>query len=275
MISRADFIAYGDANRYLANQAISTTQNYFQSLDYANPASRNALHQFLLAVNNYYCMAVAQNAAEFFATQTGYASLPVTEIVGNAILGKAGRKALAALVAFALATAVAGKVAQATKAVTDKVAVNMKVATAAVMGENSERYGVKYARVPRGDKTCEFCTMLASRGFAYHSKESAGGGMGHGGYWDSFHSYCDCEIVCDKDGEVEGYDPDIFADEYYEARDIVEHGSHDRWESLSKSEQEYYGSESEFLTKSTLAQMRALRSGNWDGEPVMPQINRA
>lgn len=40
------------------------------------------------------------------------------------------------------------------------------------------RVGV--ARVPRGDVTCRFCVMLASRGAVYHSVESAGGVVGRG-----------------------------------------------------------------------------------------------
>lgn len=60
----------------------------------------------------------------------------------------------------------------------------------------------KYARVPSGAETCKFCLMLASRGFVYHSKKSAGA-------LDHYHDGCDCRIVCswDDDG-VEGYDPD-------------------------------------------------------------------
>lgn len=61
----------------------------------------------------------------------------------------------------------------------------------------------KYARVPSGAETCRFCLMLASRGFVYHSKESAGS-TGH------YHSGCDCRIVVGfgDNPSVEGYDPD-------------------------------------------------------------------
>lgn len=31
----------------------------------------------------------------------------------------------------------------------------------------------KWARVPSGTETCQFCLMLASRGFAYTSEKSA------------------------------------------------------------------------------------------------------
>lgn len=47
----------------------------------------------------------------------------------------------------------------------------------------------QYARLPRGLVTCAFCTMLAGRGFAYWTQESAGGLSG-------YHTHCDCQIVC-------------------------------------------------------------------------------
>lgn len=66
--------------------------------------------------------------------------------------------------------------------------------------------GVLFARVPSGATTCPFCLMLASRGFVYLSKESAG-------EFDRFHRHCDCRIVPGYPGmELDGYDPD----EYYD-----------------------------------------------------------
>lgn len=59
----------------------------------------------------------------------------------------------------------------------------------------------KYARVPTGAETCDFCLMLASRGFVYHSASSAA--------VDHTHSACDCRVMCGFPGdEVEDYDPD-------------------------------------------------------------------
>lgn len=59
----------------------------------------------------------------------------------------------------------------------------------------------KYARVPTGAETCDFCLMLASRGFVYHSTSSAA--------VDHTHAACDCRVICGFPGdEVEDYDPD-------------------------------------------------------------------
>ena len=49
-------------------------------------------------------------------------------------------------------------------------------------------YQVRYARVPQGEETCDFCLMLASRGFVYLTAESAEG-------WNHTHRNCDCIVV--------------------------------------------------------------------------------
>jgi hypothetical protein len=78
------------------------------------------------------------------------------------------------------------------------------------MVRNCAREGMRYARIPTGPDTCDFCLMLASRGFVYHSAESAGA---------SSHRSCDCVVVPGVGGDearsstqVEGYDPDMLYD---------------------------------------------------------------
>ena len=63
----------------------------------------------------------------------------------------------------------------------------------------------KWARVPAGAETCMWCIMLASRGFAYLSEESA----------SHSHAHCDCRIVPSwdkKNPAVQGYDPELYYD---------------------------------------------------------------
>ncbi|GAB3292985.1 VG15 protein [Pseudoclavibacter terrae] len=77
-----------------------------------------------------------------------------------------------------------------------------------------DRRRPRFARVPKGATTCAWCSMLASRGFVYNSRESAGPG-------DDFHDDCNCQIVPSFDaGEVhfDGYDPDLMYDRYQAAR---------------------------------------------------------
>lgn len=92
--------------------------------------------------------------------------------------------------------------------------------------KNAERdysKGVRYARVPTGKETCGFCVMLASRGFDYKSRQSAGD-MGFG--FNRFHDRCDCRVVAgDEYTEVEGYDPDWLYDVYLDARSTIDPAS--------------------------------------------------
>lgn len=65
----------------------------------------------------------------------------------------------------------------------------------------------RWARVPTGSETCQWCIMLASRGFDYLSEESA----------SHTHANCDCRIVPSwdrKNPSVQGYDPDKYYDMY-------------------------------------------------------------
>ena len=66
----------------------------------------------------------------------------------------------------------------------------------------------KFARVPSGVEACEFCMMLASRGFVYASRKAAGDS-------DHYHPNCRCRIVPSFGStEIEGYDPDAYLDKW-------------------------------------------------------------
>lgn len=65
---------------------------------------------------------------------------------------------------------------------------------------------MRYARIPTGPDTCDWCLMLASRGFVYYTEGDAAAGS---------HMHCDCLCVPGRGGDtfndatqVEGYDPD-------------------------------------------------------------------
>lgn len=67
----------------------------------------------------------------------------------------------------------------------------------------------RYALIPQG-KTCAFCLMLASRGYAYKSRRTA----------HAMHAYCDC-IACpqwDKTpNHITGYNPRALSKQWDEA----------------------------------------------------------
>lgn len=75
-----------------------------------------------------------------------------------------------------------------------KVAANEAV----LINGHRDRQRPRYARVPDGAETCDFCLMLASRGFVYQSEAAA----------SHAHSGCDCRTVPSwRSQGVEGYDP--------------------------------------------------------------------
>jgi len=93
----------------------------------------------------------------------------------------------------------------------DRADYEVKVAAAQTCVNNAKIDPKKprFARVPSGEDTCEFCLMLASRGFVYHTEVTA----------SHAHANCDCRIIPSWKSEVvEGYDPDelyaLYKDNY-------------------------------------------------------------
>lgn len=75
----------------------------------------------------------------------------------------------------------------------------------------------KFARVPTGAETCDFCLMLASRGFVYTSEATAGATK-----LDHYHSGDDCRVICQwDDGGVEGYDTQAIYDRWQDSIDAL------------------------------------------------------
>jgi hypothetical protein len=72
------------------------------------------------------------------------------------------------------------------------------------MVRNCYHNHVRYARIPTGTDTCDFCLMLASRGAVYYDKARAEEGS---------HVNCDCVTVCmGPSTSIDGYDPDMLYD---------------------------------------------------------------
>lgn len=71
--------------------------------------------------------------------------------------------------------------------------------------ENCERdpAKVRYARIA-DSKSCDFCTMLSSRGFVYHSERTAAL-AGPRSRFSQYHPYCNCQIAVAFDVEQEWY----------------------------------------------------------------------
>lgn len=89
-----------------------------------------------------------------------------------------------------------------------------------------------YARIP-GPDACDFCVTMGAANDFYHTKDSAGGGSGHGTADDHYHPYCNCQVCMvfrkggkpggdlvardPETGEVVPYDPADMLRRYDEA----------------------------------------------------------
>lgn len=91
-------------------------------------------------------------------------------------------------------------------------AINHSFADTMINASKLDTFNVRFARVPTGSYTCNFCMMLASRGFVYRTKQTAG-------EYDKYHAFCNCQIVPEFDTEgnkvsIEGYDPKALYEQY-------------------------------------------------------------
>lgn len=127
---------------------------------------------------------------------------------------------------------------------TDRLDYEVKKAAGVTVMQNArrDRRHPRFARVPAGAETCNFCLMLASRGPVYWTAETAGA-MNH------YHANCDCRIVpvwdsvaivTERGGvirrggsQIEGYDPDAYFERYLEmTRNGVRFPSQNRWHTM-------------------------------------------
>ncbi len=79
--------------------------------------------------------------------------------------------------------------------------------------QNAQRDRAQFAWIPAGE-TCAFCITLASRGWQYMSKNAL-----KNGHAEHIHSNCDCTYMIrhSDNFNVAGYDPEKYADMYYDA----------------------------------------------------------
>ena len=164
-------------------------------------ACRDLVIQALAAVMPTYTTMAAQASADFYDAAR---ELVVGERMGaKAISGYDEAKTAGAVRAF-VRFVIDGRVETFNEQVLQRIDYEMKRSAGESMFANGRRdkRKPKYARVPTGAETCDFCLMLASRGFVY-SSEATGGAI----KLDHYHSGCNCRVVCQwEDGGVEDYD---------------------------------------------------------------------
>lgn len=172
---------------------------------------RELVLQALAAVMPTYTDMAAQASADFYDAAR---ELVVGEKMGaQAISDYDQRKTEGAVRGF-VRFVLDGRVETFNEQVLQRIDYEMKRSANMSVVENGRRdpRHVRYARVPTGAETCDFCLMLASRGFVYQSEGTAGAGH--------THSSCDCRCVPGWDGmEVEDYDPRSIYDRWQDAID--------------------------------------------------------
>lgn len=212
MLSREDFEKYGQTTVELANQASEEFDRFIKSLNVSDYwAVRETIFDFAEGLIREYGGAAALNAADFFESQTGIANALASESIDL--------KSLDTSLRYAISKARYDELEKSPlSAVNQNIARQTKNQAHQTMVDNARRSHTMFARVPTGAHTCAFCMMLASRGFVYYSRQSAGEMM-------QFHNDCDCHIVAGVDG-VEGYDPEELYRDYKDARENADSGNY-------------------------------------------------
>lgn len=175
---------------------------------------RDIVIQALAAIMPTYTDAAAQVGADMYDAVRETA---VGEAMGaTAISGYEPEATAGAIKAFVQDIVDGKPVEQFNRRVLERIDNEIRIAENMSVAENAARDPLepRYARVPTGAETCEWCIMLASKGFTYRSEKSAigkykkkskSGAASHG------HPGCDCRIVQGYPNmRVDGYDPESY-----------------------------------------------------------------
>lgn len=217
MVGREAYEAYTEALDEQYAEASKLVSDYIDSFDWlvdyeTRKAQRNAVILYIHQVLDVFSDVAAVLAGDFYADMAAGegVSVPESEMPEKATIDQ-----VASSVRYAARNLWGGTIdvdgfrAQclaSTKRYIKKAANDTIFANCRRDGKAGR--GVRWARVPRGKETCPFCIMLASRGFVYYSQQSADL-FGHD------HEHCDCDVIASFEGELEGYDPGEYRDEYY------------------------------------------------------------
>lgn len=213
MTSRADLDRLSAAQRELVRMAQNELSGFFATVDLSSPERvRNALIEIVPLLSREYGELVATVAAEWFEqvhpgvflARTAADTFPTAGIAEN-VRYHAG--ALWTDDPYAALSGITGAMQRFIL-----YSGRQTIARNVTLDPSKPRFG----RVPTGAQTCAWCSLLASRGFVYLTKETAGIVADH------YHDDCNCQIVPQFEGEsahIEGYDPDRLYDMYNVARE--------------------------------------------------------
>lgn len=213
MTSRDDLNRLTAAQRELVRMAQNELRGFFSTVDLTRPERvRDALLEIVPLLTREYGELVATVAAEWFEqvhpgtflAQTAAETFPSAGVTEN-VRYHAG--SLFTDDPYAALSGISGAMQRFIL-----YSGRTTVARNVQLDPSNPRFG----RVPTGAKTCAWCSLLASRGFVYLTRESAGIVA------SDYHDDCDCQIVPEwgsGSSHIAGYDPDRLYDQYLQARD--------------------------------------------------------
>lgn len=217
MVGRRDIDRYTSAIDVAVKAAERQLAGFLAGLDLSQPGAIDALAAYVEALAQQYGTVAAAAAADWYeelraadGLTEGYAAL-VDDIIDSARIQHSTRYLATSGDPQTLASRLGGLL-QRHICGAGRQTVNANM--------DADPADVRYARIPRGPKTCAFCSMLASRGWVYRSKETASQRKRGGRY----HDRCDCAIVPSwgpHAPSIDGYDPDALYEQYMQARDAA------------------------------------------------------
>ena len=210
---------------------------------------RDLVLQALAAVMPTYTTMAAQASADFYDAAREIAiGKPMGAVAVSGYDPRKTEGAVRGFVRFVLD----GRVETFNEQVLQRIDYEMKRSAGESMFANGRRdpRKPKFARVPTGAETCDFCLMLASRGFAYDTESTA--------TMDHVHSGCDCRIVAGWSGDtVEGYDTQEIYDRW---QDSLRAKASERAERNGTSESDEYDAIMRGYGRAATAAKRRKRS---------------
>lgn len=231
MPSRAEVEALRQTQRRLVSLAVSDLNQFWRSLNLSSPeAARDALLEFVPWLTDKYGDFAAVVASDWY--EEVRAAAGVTGRLTPELVRTVRREVVEGSVKYAAGGLFTDTPEKTLAIIAGAVDRYVKSPGRETIRVNAARDGARFARVPTGAETCAFCMMLASRGFVYHGRDTAGD-------FDHYHDKCDCQIVPDWSDHpvLEGYDPDGMYGQYLDAREAA--GSGDTGEILSMMREMY------------------------------------
>lgn len=190
MVSNEEIARLGTARRRIVELVQGQLAGFFAALPLSNPErSRDALLEYLPLLVDQFGPVAEQVALEWYEGVRGNGYMPISSP------NQVPRAAIEAKVRYQAGHLFGGDPAATLAGLSSSLAKYVSQPGRDAIAFNAEREGIRYARVPRGEKTCAFCLMLASRTdlWLYTSQKTANFDLKNG---EKFHGgKCDCEVV--------------------------------------------------------------------------------